>query len=370
MSIPSYAESGSAVDSVVLHTDPAATPFLAIPEEKRPYGFKDWRKFGAPPGAPGMALHHPAVKEHELNAWILSMHFLSALELVAADQDSSILRCESIAKKKNALPPPVTVNSANTTMDWFSILFGDVVENATSTSSTSKWTLNPVHCRTSFEPILQGDLDSLIVSGIYGNGTDIMRPKGAMYYSQGWVLDLSDEEKLAKRKLDRFDGLGYVDSKKAYYGIYASGPLQLFLPYEGTSAVKPKAGDEAQDWVRSIVFCEVNEKRPYGSCNAEKHISYTIGGVNATHTKMIDSAGTLYYGKKLCLYARVPPEAKLTTRGALIVGTIITSTNATTTDDTVGLSVVVSVKDMHIMKKDLACSLSHVIWEETKPTAS
>jgi len=352
------------IDSIVVHTDPAVTPFLAVPEDKRPYGFKDWRKFGSPPGAPGQALHHPAVKEHEFIAWILVMHFLSALELVAADQaGSSILECSARDNNSKLLPPPVSVNRTNTTMDWFSILYGDVVDGKTA---GERWSLPPVHCRTSFEPILQGDLDSLIVSGIYGNGTDIMEPKGAMYYSKGWVLDLSDEEKLAKRKLDRFNGLGYVDSKKAYYGIYASGPLRLFLPYEGKSAAKPKVGDAATDWFRSLVFCEVNEKRVYGSCNAEKHIAYTIGGVNATLTKMIDSAGTLYYGKKLCLYAKVPPEAKIASR----IGLEGNGTNSNITGTDVGLSVDVRVKDMHIMKKELACSLSHVIWEQIVPGKS
>jgi hypothetical protein len=284
------------------------------------------------------------------------MHFLSALELVAADQASSLLQCTPYAKV-NLLPPPVSVNPVNHTMDWFSILFGDLVKN------TSDWTLNPVHCRTSFEPIVRGSLESLIVSGTSGDGIDIMLPKGAMYYSKGWVLDLSDEEKLAKRKLDRYNGLGYVDSKKAYYGIYASGPLRLFLPIEGPSGVRPQPGDAAVDWFRSIVVCEVNEKRDYGSCNAEKHVSYTIGGVNATDAKMISSPGTLYFGKRLCLYAKVPNGAKLTSSN-VPKGTAVIR-NATET--VVGLSVDITIKDMHIMKKNLACSVSHVVWEQTFP---
>jgi hypothetical protein len=249
------------------------------------------------------------------------------------------------------------VNPANHTLDWFSTLFGVPV------NSSSDWILNPVHCRTSFEPIVRGSLESLIVSGTSGDGIDIMLPKGAMYYSKGWVLDLSDEEKLAKRKLDRYNGLGYVDSKKAYYGIYASGPLRLFLPYEGSSSVQPRTGDAAADWFRSIVFCEVNEKRDYGSCNAEKHVSYTIGGVNATDAKMINSPGTLYYGKKLCLYARVPNGARLTS-SKVQQGSAVRSN---VTDTVVGLSVLITIKDMHIMKKNLACSLSHVVWEQALP---
>ena len=352
------------IDSVVVHTDPAVGPFLELTEELRPDGFKDWRKFGSPPGAPGQALHHPAVKEHEFIAWILAMHFLSALELVAADQSSRMLTC-NLPMNNALLPPPVFVSPSNHTMDWNSILFGFPAKK--DSSSTDKWTLNPVICRTSFEPIVQGSLDSLILSGISGNGTDIMLPKGAMYYSKGWVLDLSDEEKLAKRKLDRFNGLGYVDSKKAYYGIYASGPLRFFLPYEAKGPHLPKAGDRAMDWFRSIVFCQVNEKRESGSCEPEAHMSYTIGGVNATDAKMIDSAGTLYYGKKLCLHVPIPKGATLASRHAIDKELKAGNSNAT---DTVGLSVDLAVKDMHIWKKSLACSVSHLIWEQLLPESN
>jgi hypothetical protein len=40
----SYTDNGVLKDAVVIHTDPAATPFLAVSEEQRPYGFREWRK--------------------------------------------------------------------------------------------------------------------------------------------------------------------------------------------------------------------------------------------------------------------------------------------------------------------------------------
>ena len=346
-----YAHNGHMIDSVVIHTDPASAPFLDMKEEDRPEGFRDWRKFGSPPGAPGQALHHPAIKEHEFIAWILAMHFLSALEMVAADQSSSILTCSHSART-TSLPPPVLQTQTNRTMNWQSLMLGVPVD-------TDKWSLNPTKCRTTFEPIVQGSLDSLVVVGTYGDGTDIMLPKGAMYYSKGWVMDLSDEEKLAKRKLDRFNGLGYMDSKKAYYGIFASGPLRLFLPYEG--ARQPQVTDRASDWFRSIVTCQVNEKREAGSCSPEAHMSFTIGGINATNVEMIDSAGTLYYGKKLCIYVPVPKGAKLTRRHAMYQDLKMGINNVT---DAVGLSVELAVKDVHIWKKSSACSVSHLVWEQ------
>ena len=82
--LKTYVDLGAISDPIVLHSDPAVRPFLERREDFRPIGFQEWRKFGSPPGAPGQALHHPAVKEHEMVGWMLAMHFLSALELVAA----------------------------------------------------------------------------------------------------------------------------------------------------------------------------------------------------------------------------------------------------------------------------------------------
>jgi hypothetical protein len=39
-----YTNNGVLKDAVVIHTDPAATPFLEVSEEQRPYGFREWRK--------------------------------------------------------------------------------------------------------------------------------------------------------------------------------------------------------------------------------------------------------------------------------------------------------------------------------------
>jgi hypothetical protein len=205
---------------------------------------------------------------------------------------------------------------------------------------------------------LNGTLGSVVVSGTVGEDLDLTMPKGGMYYTKGWVLDLSHAEVLAKRKLDRFGGLGFVDVKKAYYGIYASGTLSLFLPYEprrGDSTALPKIGDNAREWIPSIVTCEVNEKREGRVCNSEKDVSYVVGGVNATKIRMIDSAGTLYYGKKLCVYIRVPDSARISSR----------KLKPSDGGEQVGLSLNISVSDMHIMKKEMACSVSHVVWEQT-----
>jgi hypothetical protein len=203
--LKTYVELGSSlVDPVVLHGEPATEPFMAIEEIFRPPGFRDWRKFGAPLGAPGQAAHHPSKREHELYGWMLAMHFLAALQVVVLHQENLLdLHCPAVGNK--TLPPqPITTNETT------SLLYG---------------TDHTIKCRTTFEPIVSGDLKDVVSGGVVDSGSDLLMPKGAMYYNKGWVLDLSESEKLAKRQLDRFGGLGFVDSKKAFYGIYNSGPI-------------------------------------------------------------------------------------------------------------------------------------------------
>ena len=366
------------LDYVVIHTDPAVRPFLDRQEQYRPTGFQEWRKFGSPPGAPGQALHHPAVKEHELIAWLLTMHFLRALELVAAHQQGDIiLQCPK--QQEAFLPRPVAEEAINATRPWSSILFGERVSDTDESVGGERWKMNPVHCRTTFEPIVAGDLSLVIVSGGVGQGVDVMLPKSKMFYNRGWVLDLSDAEKQAKRKLNVFGGLGYVDSKKAYYGIFSSGTLRLLLPYEppaqrrqaGTqeTAAMPVVGDKATDWFKSIVVCEVNEKRDAGACQTDKDVTFTVGGANVTNAMIMDAAGTLYLGKKLCLYISVPADATLTSRKVLSkqkTAQLVLPPDQVdqARDAAVGLVLDVSIVNRHIVQRDQACSVSHVVWEQ------
>eukprot|EP00521_Asterionellopsis_glacialis_P012300 CAMPEP_0195309100 /NCGR_PEP_ID=MMETSP0707-20130614/38568_1 /TAXON_ID=33640 /ORGANISM="Asterionellopsis glacialis, Strain CCMP134" /LENGTH=709 /DNA_ID=CAMNT_0040373397 /DNA_START=106 /DNA_END=2232 /DNA_ORIENTATION=- len=383
----------SIVNTLLIHTDPAVDPLLDIKEKFRPFGFQRWREWGAPNGAPGQSLHHPAVKEHELIGWTLSMYFLAALELVAAD----VLTKKTILNRpttttttttprvdgsfSRTIPPPMTVdiastitNNTNTTEPvWLSLLYG---RPSTSTSN-KEWTLRPVHCRTSFEPLVRGDLKSIVVTGTAGDEIDLMLPKGRYFYGKGWVMDLSDKEKLAKRKLERYPELGFVDSKKAYYGVYESGPLTFLLPYEKSSSesdataakVAPKVGDDARLWFSSIVVCEVNEERGNGECQAESDMSYKVSGVNATKATIMDAGGTLYLGKKLCMYIEIPDEARITSRSDVLkqkeVEYASTSKNKTKmeeNDDAIGISFEVQVVNKHVYDKKNACSVSHVVW--------
>jgi hypothetical protein len=189
--LKSYVELGAIHDPVVLHSEPAVKPFLDRKEAFRPIGFQNWRKFGSPPGAPGQALHHPAVKEHEMLGWLLAIHFLSALELVAASLDNTReaalqFTCPPRAEEGHLtnylLPPPVTVN-VTTMEEWSSIFFG-VPQSSTQADSITGlnqiWKMNPIHCRTSYDPIVDqsSSLTSIVVAGSVGEDMDPMLPKG------------------------------------------------------------------------------------------------------------------------------------------------------------------------------------------------
>ena len=364
-----YVDLGILRDPLVVHTDPAARPFLDRREEHRPEGFREWRKFGSPPGAPGQVLHHPAVKEHIFIASILAMHFLAALELfVLVESGVQLqLKCPFVFKddiRRTDLPQPILPEALNPTKPWESILFGERVGNGDA------WRMNPVHCRTSFEPNVFGDLSDVVVSGTVADEIDIMLPKSKMFYNRGWVLDLSDGEKKAKRKLDRFGGLGFLDSKKAYYALRTSRSLRLLLPfYPPRGGDAPKIGDQATDWFKSILWCEVNEKRGQAACKTETDVHFQIGTLNVTRVVGMDAPGGLYLGNKVCTYLTVPHGARLTNRKILKQNEtsrliVPVDLNEEVTDELVGLVVEATVMNQHIIHREDACSVSHVVWEQ------
>jgi hypothetical protein len=343
-------------DPIVLHTGPAVKPFLERKEEHNPIGFQEWRKFGAPVGSPGQALHHPALKEHEMIGWMLAMHFLTALEYLQSHSSSKPLSCASHLEPTPALPRPVTGSSNTTKYDG--ILFGHP-------KTSDEWEMNPIHCRTTFQPIVNGDLSELVVSGTTAEDLDVTLPKSQMYYNEGWTFDLSEEEKQTKRKLSLYEnGLGFIDSKEAYYGIYESPTMRLLLPYEHTDAAMPsrvpQVGKPAADWFESIVVCQVNEKRDATACNMGSDLGFIVGGANTTNTtRMMKDTGTLYLGKPVCLKIPIPSNATLTSHNELS-----SVAEQRLEHDQVGLLVEFNVTNPHIAHVHQACSVSHVIWEQ------
>ena len=371
-------------DPVVLHTGPAIKPFLERKDAHNPIGFQEWRKFGAPEGSPGQALHHPALKEHELMGWMLAMHFLTALEYLEShnreemnDKCSGRTASAATTTMTTSLPPPLTAGHNMT--DYDGMLFGHPPPTiTTSPASPETWKMNPVHCRTTFQPLLSGDLSELVVRGTTAEDLDVSLPKSQMYYNRGWTFDLSDEERQMKRKLSLYENeLGFVDSKEAYYGIFESPAMQVLVPYLplpggviDDETPGPVVGQPAADWFESIVVCQVHEKRDDPTaCNMGSDVGFVVGGINATSIKTMKDTGTLYLGKPVCTKIAVPPTAPLTSHNTLLAASYANpdARQRLLDMDQVGVLMTVQVTNPHIARVNQACSVSHIVWEQRPP---
>jgi len=200
----SYVDAGVLNDPIVLSIEDAIESFLQLKDELLPKGFQDWREFGAPKGSPGQTSHHPGVKQHELYGWLLTMHFVAALELVTflVSNDKhdhfpiNTFGNESHRGDKIMLPAPIYANDVAPSK-LFSLFYG---YDTAPEKNQMTWKMNPVYCSTTYDPILSNSLQDIITSGTLGEDLDIMLPRGAQMYNKGWVLDLGENEKKAKKK--------------------------------------------------------------------------------------------------------------------------------------------------------------------------
>lgn len=373
----SYVKTGSLIDPIVLHTDPASEPFLEIEEEFRPIGFQRWRDFGSPPEAPGKSKHHPAVREHEFIGWLTAMHYLSALEVLAAfdmglaprststsaafiTRDLKVMELEMTAGR-SILPPPFFRKSSAIE----SMIYG-------TEGSEGTWKMNQILCRTSFEPLAVGDLKDLVISDVQ-DSLNLMLPKGPLIYNKGrWVLDLGDAERKAKQQLERYGGLGSLDSKKAYYGVFASGPLRLFIPYDNKTTdsnnLKLSPLHNARDAFTTLILCESNEKkRNPMACNMATDLSFKLGGVivEVGNVKRISLPGFSYLGRDICVSIEVPPKAKITSKSQALEVEDGRAKEKGSQQEAVGITVELAVSNKRIRTKEIACNLSHVVWQTT-----
>jgi len=372
--IEHYVEARVLPDAVAIYPEKISKQYTTRTNEaEKPPGFRDWGKFGAPKGAPGQSPWHPGYREHELIGWMIAMHIMEALE-VAADIMVGDVQVpsewwnlnQSGAKSSQGgdLPEPVSLSrnqASSTHID--SLLYGEIRRDSPSSSA---WKMNRVSCRTSFDPNFFGPLQDIVESGLLGEEKDMLSERDPKMYESmaGWVLDVGKLERDTKKKLVKFGGLGYIDMKKAFYGISTSGPLKLWLPLggkniEGGGSLRSMNADivldpkkNAKSEVETLVVCEVNEKRGDGECKLDKDISYLIGGVHATDVLYVEGTGLAYLGKQVCVHIGVPPSASLSK--CKIKGQA----------EKWGLSVEFRVTNEKISVKSGACSVSHVVWEE------
>ena len=378
-----YVDNGNLVGPVVININAAAEPFLDLHEDVIPKGFKDWLEFGAPEGSPGKVGSGRSVrlsiKQHELVGWLISMHFITAIELGAAhllgldDVKSDWLEVEPI-RNELILPKPLS----DVQEEDLDLMYGEPMDDELGINST-QWMMDEIYCRTTFEPIISGSLEDMVISGSSSEDLDLLLPRGPLLYNKNWIMALGSEAKQAEYSIERYN-FGYRYRKKAYYGVNPSGNLTLFIPFIQNEKKRRwrlsninlfKRKKKPIDSISSLVICEVNEHVGEKQCNMLESIAYLVGGLNVK-AHMIEANGVSYQGKKNCVRLEVPPEAKWTTRKHL--ENEIQSSNADSSsslrksagDNEKGIPLQIWVKDKFVFWKDGPCSISHVIWQQKR----
>lgn len=312
------------------------------------------------------------MKQHDLIAWLISMHLVTAIELGAAhllglekSDDGDWLKRDIVSEQNSViLPRPQAEN-----VDFNSpLMFGRPIDEKLGINST-EWKMDDIHCGTTFEPILSGDMEELIVSGTSLEDLDLMLPRGPMQYNKNWVMDLGAEAKQTAFSFQKYN-FDYRFQKKAYFGVKPSGNLTMFIPYKETSRKKVGLNPfhkqmKPIDVITSLVLCEVNEYFGEKQCDMAESMAYRIGEIDVK-AQYIESNGVSYQGRKNCVFLEIPPQAKWTTRSNLENGRSKKSLRDKVFkhNDENGLSLSVSVADELIFWKSGPCSLSHVVWEQ------
>ena len=330
---------------------------LQLPDHQKPKGLQEWDVFGAPDGCPGKGSWHPKKQEHEFMGYMIAMHFIQALERVHEIQLASPKQwhqpyLDTPVVPKVLFPNPLSVpppNDASVT----EILFGTKMD-------TNQYQMKELSCRTNFLPATDHTrvLQTLVVSGLAVDATadNIMESRADNMYQKGWVLDVSEVERDTKRKVEQCGGLGYIDMKIALYGTPESGPLELWLPYEGQPHDHPHdvtTRTNAQHWFDGLIICEANDKRSNKACQLDRDVEYTVGGIQVSNVVMVNGAGE-YLKRKTCVNVGVPAGAQISPRK---------SSAGVDAGDSIGLPVRINAKNP-VTRKDGACCLSHIVWEQ------
>ena len=354
-----YHQNGALLDSIAVgRGDVVKKTFLKFGEDdkKKPIGFQKWLEWGAPKGSPGQSNWHPKKMEHELIAWMIAMRFLDALDAAIDMLDNNVIvEGDDKHVKLALLPPPISmqkndIGPGTPAHLLYGIPLGDARDDA-----QVPWHMDPVSCRTSFLPNIQGGLAEIVVSGLAEDVGDDLKSRDDSQYSSGWVVDVGKVERETKRKVEKVGGLGYIDMKNALYGIPESGTLHLSLPHE--RPVHNHRHDQDSDmlarhWFDTLVFCEVNEKRGKDECTPEKDMTFVVGGVKSKAVQITNAAA--YLKKSICINVDIPVDARVMVKDTGDEGT---------ENVIVELTVDVSVSNKSVNRKNGACSISHVVWQ-------
>jgi hypothetical protein len=312
--------------------------------------------------------------EHEMIAWLISLHFIKAVErALQLQQQGYRVEAVQLTQELITFPAPLVSNVPQNDLAVINMLYGHKLENSTSSSiDEANYVMKQVSCRTDFLPATDGEnvLSSIVVSGLAHDVTpaNIMTERSDLAYHWGWVYDVSQLERDTKVKVEKCGGLGYVDMKIALYGLPESGTLRFWLPSEQTVRADKFTDESARSWFNTIVVCEANEKRSKEACQLDTDLEYTVGGVAVTSTSMVTGAGA-YLKRQTCVHVGVPQDAKIThlkdvtnVNGDSLTADQRAQLGKGKSDNFVGIVFDLKAK-VPVTRKNGACCVSHVVWE-------
>eukprot|EP00554_Chaetoceros_debilis_P016045 CAMPEP_0194111544 /NCGR_PEP_ID=MMETSP0150-20130528/10529_1 /TAXON_ID=122233 /ORGANISM="Chaetoceros debilis, Strain MM31A-1" /LENGTH=743 /DNA_ID=CAMNT_0038801019 /DNA_START=42 /DNA_END=2273 /DNA_ORIENTATION=+ len=386
--IQQYVDEGAMFDPLIFNVEAARILFKELEDSIVPLGFQDWEEFSGPSGSPGKTRVNISQKQHELMGRMLSMHFLAAAELAVAHMmkvkslPSDILEVGPSAKadfQHYYLPKPQTEiqkdkekngasssesasKSASKSADM-SLMFGS------KKPGDQKWYMNEVFCRTSFDPVITGTLDEIIVSGTDAEDIDLLRPRGPMLYNKRWVLDMGSSTKKLATGLEQYN-LGYQDVKKGYFGVKPSGNLTMFIPYQLNDAISTydvlENDYSPSDVYTSVVICQVNER---ADCKIEEDMSFVLGNI-PSQPELVHANGVSYFGRKYCITLDVPADASWSKREVQVSELDGRGLRLHPSTEESGLMLTLAVSNELKFWKDGPCSVSHVIWEQSRKVSN
>ena len=383
-------------------------PYLVFQPQSRPPGFQQWYDYNIPFYARTEKTKlHPTAQEHQLMGWILGLHFLTALQLIADKDENEKKKMVETAMTNfgtSHLPPPFT----NSTY-YHPLSYGTPISQipstesslSTSSSSNNRWYMKQRHCYTSFRPPFDSKVDpntdymssvsshhlsNIIQSGTVADHLDILLPKGPMFYNKGWVLDMITEH---KQKLKQQAALGYKDYKVGYFGVKASQKISFILPHFGNHSDDTNKGSkiQASSVFSSLTICGITDHNALNdnACKMDTDMMFYIDGIKSPNISYLKGEEVSYLGSQLCVLVAIPGDSFVTFQDPKEDTRILDKSDTQTQlkrsknnnikrklhkDDkgtlrnSLGLKLEIEVVNPKVSLKTGPCSVSHIIWEQ------
>jgi hypothetical protein len=295
-----YIEGGVLQSPVLMEWKDAVEPFLQVKATRRPPGFLDWTQWGVAESPRKKA--YWTVSQHKMVAWVLAMFFLKQLELLVATE-AGFYQLED--EQVGELHSPILVQASSLKEPWSKYLYFSSLSRTCLTSFYPARNLHPSRGSTTEDVHLE-------------------HPKGMVFYSSGWVLDLENAER--KEKL-RSQHHGFQDMVTSYHGIPASGTLTFDFDV-GTSS--------------DLILCEAQTQSQANAnaCKLDQDVAFLVNDQTVRTVRRITNDAISYQGQQHCY--------------------LVEFENAASGHVQLGISVV----NNQVTLANGPCSISHIIWQD------